>query len=84
MQPHETTSSKGINLNIHLDESDAGILFLLAIHSDQSLEDVLLGMMEEATSELQLNDTQQIVVKEALAEYKTSGKFEPAKWRSRL
>lgn len=80
MQPNQQKSEGSIKLTITLDKDDTEKLFLLAIHSDQSLEDVILGMMEEATSELSLDNTQQPVVQRAIEEYRRTGQFDPTKW----
>lgn len=73
-------NNNSIKLTISLDKDDAEKLFLLAIHSDQSLEDVILGMMEETTSELSLDNVQQPVVQRAIEEYHRTGQFDPTKW----
>lgn len=80
MQPDSNDTKKGIDLTIHLDEADAQILFLLAIHAGQSLEDIILGMMEETTSDLLVSNIQQPTVEAAIEEYKRTGQFDSAKW----
>ncbi len=80
MQPLETNPNNGVDLTIHLDQADAEILFLLAIDSGQSLEDVLLGMMEEMTTDLAMSETRQPKVQQAIAEYQRTSQFDPDKW----
>jgi len=80
MPSAETNPNNGVDLTIHLDQADAEILFLLAIDSGQSLEDVLLGMMEEMTTDLAISETRQPKVLQAIAEYQRTSQFDPAKW----